>query len=149
MSLTHLLTQQQQHLETLMELLTREQAVLVHGADDGELLVQLAQQKQTQLKAIDTLESHRRGAQEKLGYAPGLPGAEQAARDTGCVPQWQAMQDIARRVAHVNQLNGTLIEQRMQHNQHVLSLLRELARDALYGQDGQQNRSGGHVSSSA
>lgn len=149
MSLANLLTQQQQHLEALLELLTREQATLVQGTVDGGQLTELAQRKQTELKAIDTLEKRRRGAQEKLGYTPGVPGAEQAARDANCVPQWQALQDTARRIAHLNQLNGTLIEQRMQHNQQVLSLLRELARDTLYGQDGQQNRGGGHINSSA
>lgn len=149
MSLATLLATQQRHLDTLIKLLMREQELLIQGAPDGEQLTELAQLKQAELKAIETIERGRRGAQQKLGYEAGLRGAEQAARDGHCTGQWQDLQDLARRVAHLNELNGTLIEQRMQHNQQVLTLLRELARDALYGQDGQQSRTGGHISSSA
>lgn len=149
MSLENLLARQQQHLATLVKLLLHEQSLLLQGVPDGEQLTALAQLKQAELKAIETLETGRRNAQQKLGYEPGLRGAEHAARDAQCTPQWQDLQDSARRVSHLNQLNGTLIEQRMQHNQQVLTLLRELARDALYGQDGQQSRSKRHISSSA
>ena len=149
MSLANLLTTQHRHLDTLVELLMREQELLIQGVPDGEQLTELAKQKQGELKAIETIERGRRTAQQKLGYEAGLRGAEQAARDAQCTAQWQELQDAARRVAHLNELNGTLIEQRMQHNQQVLTLLRELARDALYGQDGQQSRTGGHISSSA
>lgn len=149
MSLANLLTRQLQHLDTLIELLGDEQNALVAGEVDGDRLTEVARRKQTELRAIETLENGRRSVQAKLGYADGTAGAEAAARDAGCIATWQQVHDAARRVAHLNQLNGTLVEQRMQHNQQVLTLLRELARDALYGQDGHQNRSGGHINSSA
>lgn len=101
MSLANLLATQQRHVDTLVELLLREQDLLIQGIPDGEQLTELARLKQTELKAIDTIETGRRNAQQKLGYEAGLRGAEQAARD------------------------------------------------ALYGQDGQQNRAGGHINSSA
>ncbi len=149
MSLANLLATQQRHLDTLVDLLLREQELLIQGIPDGEQLSELARLKQAELKAIETIETGRRRAQQKLGYEAGLRGAEEAARDARCTQQWQTLQDGAARVAHLNELNGTLIEQRMQHNQQVLTLLRELARDTLYGQDGQQNRTGGHINSSA
>lgn len=149
MSLANLLARQQQHLSTLLELLAEEQNSLVAGVPDGESLAELARQKQTELAAISDLEAKRAGAQRALGYSNDLQGAERAATEAHCLQQWQALQDTAQRVAHLNRLNGSLIERLMEHNQQALTLLRELTQEFLYGEDGQRGRFAGRINSSA
>ncbi|GHA05935.1 flagella synthesis protein FlgN [Oceanisphaera arctica] len=149
MSLGHHLAQQQQRLAQLTELLTEEQGALSQVQVDGELLSRLAADKQALLTQLETFENQRRQAQVRLGYGQDMAGAEQAARDAGCLPQWYDLLDSTRRIAHLNSLNGTLISQRLQHNQRMLNFLNEATGQTLYGPDGQSHRRGGKLNSRA
>lgn len=142
MSLAAHLARQQQRLEALIELLEQEREVLGVGQVDGTRLNEIAAGKQALLDELDRLESQRRSAQHKLGYADGLPGAEAAARDADCLPAWLAMRDSAERARQLNGQNGALIATRLSHNQRTLNFLHEAAGKALYGPDGQAQRQG-------
>lgn len=149
MSLGHHLAQQQQRLAQLTELLTEEQGALSQGLVDGERLARLATDKQALLTQLESAETQRRQVQLKLGYGQDMAGAEQAAMDAGCLPQWHDLLDSTRRIAQLNSLNGTLIGQRLQHNQRMLNFLNEARGQSLYGPDGQSRKTGGHLNSRA
>ncbi|APX93291.1 flagellar protein FlgN [Halomonas sp. 1513] len=142
MSLAAHLARQQQRLEALVTLLEQEREALCAGRVDGQQLNELAAGKQALFDELDRLESQRRSAQHKLGYAEGLPGAEAAARDADCLHAWLAMRDSAERARHLNAQNGELITTRLNHNQRTLNFLHEAAGKALYGPDGQAKRKG-------
>ncbi len=144
-----LLERQRSQLAELEELLHQEKDALLAREVDGELLARLASSKQSLLEAIETQEHWRLAAQTKLGYAPGNREAEQAARDNGCGETWLEVQQLAQRTAYLNQLNGSLIRTRLVHNQRVLRELHQISGGTLYNADGQPNRSGARVHSSA
>ncbi|GAA3540448.1 flagellar protein FlgN [Zobellella aerophila] len=149
MSLDRHLALQVQRLEQLAQLLTDEQQALSQARVDGPLLSRLAVEKQALLTQLEGAEAQRRQAQLRLGYGKDMEGAEQAAREAGCLPLWHALQDNAQRIARLNSLNGTLIGQRLQHNQRMLNFLHEAAGQSLYGPDGQARKNGGKLASQA
>ena len=146
MSPEELFEREETHLGTLVDLLRQEFDTLLQHPVDGAALEQLASAKQQQLGALEHLESLRRDSQASLGYPDTPAGAEQAARDQHCLAPWQRVLDGTRRAEHLNRLNGTLIQQRLDHNRRVLGALRELAGNPLYGIDGQSRRHGGSLS---
>lgn len=149
MSLGQHLASQRQRLEQLNTLLTEEQTALGQGQIDGELLARLAADKQALLDRLEEFETQRRQVQIRLGYGQDMAGAEQAARDAGCLPQWHALLEATRRTARLNKLNGVLIQQRLQHNQRMLNFLNEATGQSLYGPDGQSHQRGSRLSSKA
>lgn len=149
MSLEQHLALQVQRLEQLTRLLTDEQQALSQARVDGPLLSQLATEKQALLTLLESAESQRRQAQLRLGYGQDLAGAEQAARDAGCLPLWHSLQERAQRIARLNSLNGSLISHRLRHNQRMLNVLNEAAGQSLYGPDGQARKNGGRLASKA
>lgn len=142
MSLAAHLTRQQQRLTALIELLEQERAALSVGQVDGPQLNEIAAGKQALFDELKRLEDQRSSAQQKLGYADGLPGAEAAARDADCLPIWLAMRNSTERARQLNIQNGELIATRLSHNQRTLNFLHEAAGKALYGSDGQAHRQG-------
>ncbi|MBN7795853.1 flagellar export chaperone FlgN [Parahaliea mediterranea] len=149
MSLAAHLQGQRARLEHLVSLLREEQQLLARDRVDGERLGHIAGEKQEQLAAIDSFEAQRRAAQQRLGYAQGRAGAEQAAREAGCLPVWQGIDRLAQDAAHLNTLNGELVHMRLDHNQRMLNFLREAAGSHLYGPDGQSRKNQGQVNSRA
>ncbi|TKD38214.1 flagella synthesis protein FlgN [Azotobacter chroococcum] len=102
----------------------------------------LAAAKQALLGELEHLESQRSNAQIKLGYGAGRRGAEQAAREAGCLPAWQQLLELASHAQLLNRLNGDAIRTRLGHNQRILNFLHEAAGHSLYGPDGRSRRSG-------
>lgn len=149
MSLGQHLALQLQRLEQLSGLLTEEQRALSHSQVDGQLLSRLAGDKQALLAQLANFESQRRQAQIRLGYGQDMTGAEQAARESGCLPQWHALLASAQRIAQLNQLNGSLISHRLEHNQRMLNFLHEAAGQPLYGPNGQSKKRAGSLASKA
>ncbi|TRW48801.1 flagellar protein FlgN [Aliidiomarina halalkaliphila] len=149
MSLQALLEQQQHRLESLLSLLQREQSLLGEGAIDGDQLGELAKAKQKLFVELEKAESSRRSVQTRLGYDLDTQGSQKAAADAGCASHWQRMLELTEQVAHLNSLNGELIAHRLQHNQHMLNLLRDAAGSSLYGPDGQAQKNRRRVNSRA
>ncbi|MFC3285163.1 flagella synthesis protein FlgN [Litchfieldella rifensis] len=142
MSLDQHLARQHRRLEALATLLTDERQALATGQVDGKRLNDIASHKQALLEELERLETQRRSAQRALGYADHHAGAEQAAQDAGCLDAWHAMREQAEQVRHLNELNGTLLQIRLSHNQRTLNFLHEAAGQSLYGPDGQSHRRG-------
>ncbi|MFA5494441.1 MAG: flagellar protein FlgN [Porticoccaceae bacterium] len=140
MSLGGLLDRQHQLLESLLALLRGEQDLLLQPEIDGAGLSAAAAAKQDLLDALARLEASRRLGLVKLGYGEDSGSAEQAARAFDCLPLWLQIQDVSQRANHLNLLNGALIQQRLDHNQRALAVLRDLAGNPLYGVDGQSRR---------
>ncbi|GGX77924.1 flagella synthesis chaperone protein FlgN [Litchfieldella qijiaojingensis] len=142
MSLGQHLERQRQCLDDLAALLIDERHSLSAAKVDGQQLNEIASRKQALLDDLDRLDTQRRAAQHKLGYAKGHPGAEQAARDAGCLETWHAMREQAEHVSQLNELNGSLVQMRLSHNQRILNFLHEAAGKSLYGPNGQSDRRG-------
>ncbi|QJQ94422.1 MULTISPECIES: flagella synthesis protein FlgN [Halomonadaceae] len=140
MSLAAHLTRQHQRLEALVTSLLEEREALIPGQIDGQRLNGIATIKQELLAELDQLEAQRRKAQHKLGYADGLSGAEEAARDYDCLGEWSKMRELTERARRLNELNGELIQGRLRLNQRTLNFLHDVTGKTLYGPDGQAPR---------
>lgn len=127
MSLAQHISQQIERIEALRQLLEQEQQLLGQGQIDGEQLQAIAMQKQQLQQELNQQEAVRRAAQRKLGYEETAQGAVDAARQAGCQELWSTLLERTQRVAHLNQLNGELIQHRLHHNQHMLNILRDAA----------------------
>lgn len=149
MSYGDLLRLQREHLTTLLDLLRHEQALLVQGGAELEALEAVARDKQQQLAALDALERQRQGHQQALGDDTPTSAAEKVAVKEGVLGLWQDVLDKTRRAAHLNRLNGSLVQQRLCHNKRVLDTLLDLASSRLYDADGYARGAAGRVQSRA
>lgn len=149
MGLANHLQRQQQCLDALCETLREETAALAKAQVDGNELAGLAETKQRLFRELDALESQRRQAQTRLGYAEGRAGARQAAEEADCLDAWLTLMALAERVRQLNATNGSLIRERMRQNQQMLDFLREAAGKPLYGPNGQARQRDSRVSSQA
>ena len=61
------------------------------------------------------------------GLGESREGAAKLAQIAGCSDVWQQVLELAREVSRQNQLNGELIQHRLQHNQQMLNIIREAA----------------------
>ena len=149
MSLVHLLTNQQQRLDTLISLLSNEQNLLTQGDVDGDALAQVAKKKQALLEELERIESARRDVQKRLGYADGADGARTAAHDAGCQIAWENLLEKSERAARMNELTGQMLSVRMKHNQEMLDYIRQIAEKTLYKPDGRNSAQPGRINASA
>lgn len=149
MSLRNHLQYQLERMQTMETLLKKEQSLLGEGKIDGPALESVAKEKQALFAELEQSELKRRKAQERLGYSLDREGSERAAADSDCSELWQALILATESVAHLNTLNGELIQHRLQHNQQMLNILRDAAGSSLYGPDGQSKKSIPRVSSKA
>ncbi|MGM0535159.1 MAG: flagella synthesis protein FlgN [Pseudomonadota bacterium] len=136
MSLDRLLAHQQSRLETLNRLLEHEQEQLLCGTIDGPQLEAIANQKARLLLDLEETEAGRARVQRRLGYADDGEGARQAAKDAGCLEQWQATLAMAADTARLNERNGRLVSLRMRHNQQMLDYIHRIAEKSVYAPDG-------------
>lgn len=145
------LSHQRRRLEALQALLDRERELLGEGAIDGEALVRLAEDKRAVFEQLEAAESERRRLLKRQGYRDDRDGAARAASDAGCAALWEAIGDIAGRVARGNRLNGVLIRMRSEYNRRLLdSLQQPVGGGPLYGPDGQSRvGAGGRLASRA
>lgn len=134
--LAEVLSRQYPGLQHLIALLREEQALLMLGQVDGTALTQLAKAKQESLTQLASLEQIRQALHQDMGLADQPDASEQAAREQGCLEEWYKVQALSLQASHLNRLNGTLIQQRLQHNQQVLQGLRQLTDTSVYSADG-------------
>ncbi|RUO60098.1 flagellar protein FlgN [Pseudidiomarina marina] len=152
MSLRQHLTEQVERLGQLQALLEQEQRLLGDGKIDGEKLKSLAEQKHVIQQNIESSESKRRAAQQKLGFSNDAAGARKAAEQASCTDIWQQLLERTQRIAQLNSLNGELIQHRLHHNQQMLNILRDAAGSgsaAMYGADGSQESTPQRLNSKA
>ncbi|MBK5939755.1 flagella synthesis protein FlgN [Halochromatium roseum] len=149
MTLAHLLGSQYDALGTLVTLLEQERQALAVGNIDGELLQQIAADKQTLLEQLERTEQQRRQTQSALGYADGDAGAQEAARDAGCLDDWKAVRDASERAARLNELAGAMLTMRLKHNQKMLNLIHAVAEKTLYDTRGRTKAQPGRINASA
>jgi len=132
------LTSERAALLSFLDLLTREQALLVE--DHTDQLLELAEQKSTSAINLNGLAEARRGLLRK--NIPELSVETIRAWLTQHSPQglaiWQEIRTLAERAQQLNQTNGELIQMKLRHNQQSLAVLNGAVNKAsLYGPDGQ------------
>lgn len=149
MKLANLLGMQFDYLGALVTLLEQERQALAVGNIDGELLQRIAADKQALLEQLERTEEQRRQAQSDLGYPNGDVGAQAAARDTGCLDDWQAVRNASERAARLNELAGAMLKARLQHNQRMLDLIHSVAEKTLYDTRGRTGAQPGRINASA
>lgn len=141
-------------LRRFLALLDQEQALLVKG--QVEDLVELAQQKHELAAEVSTLDNQRNEALAAQGLSPDRSGVEAwfAARPEAAAARdaWSTLIALATRAQETNDLNGELIQKRMQNTTQALEALLGTpgSRLTLYGPDGQSTvASGRRISDSA
>lgn len=150
MSLSALFEDQCRQAETLLALLKREQDALLCREVPGAELENLAAAKAECYQLLEAAERERLALQgDQPSLQGGLKSGLQAAEAAGCLDLWQRLQGLLHQASHLNTLNGSLIQQRLDHNRKVLDVLGRLRGHALYGANGQHGRSGGGFQSRA
>lgn len=123
-------------LERFRELLLREQTLLIDGDTDG--LMSLTPKK-TELH--QQLQRQHDGLAMLLGQH-GLPASAASIREIcaglpDTLTRWNSILELGAEVKSLNEMNGNLITERMQHNQAALSVLLSAAdQPSLYDAEG-------------
>ena len=142
--LSRLLNEELALLSDFVSALKREQEALVGGKID--LLKALLEEKDRLAaelgQRIDSRNQTLSAAgleTDKAGMEVWLTGQPKPARE-----DWHAILTLAKEARLLNDINGNLINTRMQQNQQALAVLQSASnRTMLYGPDGQQLSSGG------
>lgn len=145
MTLSAILEQQHQSLNSLLEILQAEREALCSSDPDGEKLAELAAHKHERLAQLEALDSLRASKQLALGFAEGSQGTIRAAESERCVTQYQLARDTARQVYRMNLQNGDLVHARMAWNEKILNFIREAREMWIYdtkGRTGMQQKTG-------
>ncbi len=134
-------SQEQQHVSSLVELMKQEQQLLVAADADG--LAELTPRKNALLQALADLSAQRHAALAAAGCEGSEAGMEPWLAVSGNADaraQWEALLALAREAKELNRVNGILINKQLAHNQGVLNALRMPAgadAGAVYGASGQ------------
>ncbi|PKO58012.1 MAG: flagellar protein FlgN [Betaproteobacteria bacterium HGW-Betaproteobacteria-13] len=130
-------------LREFLDHLQREEALLVSGDTEG--LLALTTTKTERYRQLQRLHDDRALLLGRLG----LPNKDASIRQVCAqlprvLARWDEVIELAREARTRNELNGKLINERMQHNQAALSVLLSAANHPqLYDADGQSRPSGG------
>lgn len=139
-------SQEQQHVGSLIELMKQEQQLLVAADADG--LAEITPRKNALLQALAELSAQRHAALAAAGCEGAESGMEPwlaVGGNAEARAQWEALLELAREAKELNRVNGMLINKQLAHNQGVLNALRMPAgADAggVYGASGQALGSG-------
>jgi flagellar biosynthesis protein FlgN len=143
--LASLLDKESHLLESFLALLKQEQALLETAT--AEPLGALAAEKSRLTSELSRLAEAREAEMVRDGIRPGKEGMNawcRSAAGAASRSTWQHLLALAAEARTLNELNGKLIVQRMQHNQKALAVLMAAANQAAtYGPDGQQRAGGG------
>lgn len=127
--LTELLDQQVAALESVLDVLGREQAAL--ESRDPAALEQLTAEKQEKLAAAAAFEQQRRE------LAPTPAAMETLAESPAIAERWARLLDLTRSCRDHNDANGRIIRRQQQRVESTLTLLRGQGnRGQVYGPDG-------------
>lgn len=126
-----------QFLQTLRD----EQDALVKG--DTDRLMELARLKTDQVGTLSQLAENRGRLLAAAGLGPDHKGMEAWLERHDSPSQeiritWNDLLQLAGTAREISQVNGSMIENRLRHNQQALAVLQSAANQAsLYGPDGQ------------
>ncbi|HEX8873587.1 MAG TPA: flagellar protein FlgN [Nitrosospira sp.] len=127
-----------------IDLLRREQGTLQQI--DVSALAPLADEKMQQVQRLAQLADGRNRWLATLGHSGDRSGMEHVLHDyPAATGVWNELLQLAEAAAHLNKINGVLIDQRLRHNQQALAVLQAASsRDSdLYGSNGQPQASSG------
>ncbi|PLX67777.1 MAG: flagellar protein FlgN [Azoarcus sp.] len=130
-------------LREFVDHLQREEILLVSGDTEG--LLALTTAKTERYRQLQRLHDDRALLLGRLG----LPNKDASIRHVCAqlprvLKRWDEVIELARQARTRNELNGKLINERMQHNQAALSVLLSAANHPqLYDADGQSRPTGG------
>lgn len=132
-----------------VQALQTEQEALVQG--DVDSLLELARLKSEKVVFLSQLAEQRNRFLVVQGANPDHGGMTNWLRQqkTGQTAQhlaetWKQLLEQAEIAQQLNQVNGTMIESRLRHNQQALAVLQTAANQSinLYGPDGQTHATG-------
>jgi len=130
-----LLAEELASLRSFIKILNEEQASLIAGRIDE--LSTLAERKSSLAKNLARISESRESALKTEGREPNRNGMDVWADSVGN-PTWAELLKLAAEARTLNQINGTLIAERLRSNQKALQALTAAGeRAALYGPDGQ------------
>lgn len=145
LSLGQLLESEAREASAFVELLKKEQAMLVDGNVDG--LLPLVEQKSAFTAKLGSLAEAREKIINDAGAGSGRSGMEtylsRQPDNKALRGRWEALLAVATEAQAMNQTNGKLIRLHLQHNQQAMNALMAAANQATtYGPDGQQRGPG-------
>lgn len=139
-----LLSRELAALESLLDFLRQEQALLVAGSSDG--LTALAEKKSVAVLELGNLAAARDRALERLHLPTGRAGMDAwTLSSTGAASRthWNRLLQLTAEARALNEANGQAIAVHMQHNKQALAVLMAAAdKTATYGPDGQPRPAG-------
>jgi len=145
LSLGEVLEREAREALAFVELLKKEQAMLVEGNVDG--LLPLVDQKSAFTARLGELGDARESIINEAGAGSGRSGMEtflsRQPADRALRSRWEALLAVASEAQALNQTNGKLIRLHLQHNQQAMNTLLAAANQATtYGPDGHQRPAG-------
>ena len=137
-----LLADEAAQLRGFVDLLAREEALLLEGQTDA--LLALAEEKTTRYRKLQRINDDRSHLLAQLGLKPSDETIRSLCGNAAnATAHWDTVLELAREAQARNARNGVLITERMQHNQAALTTLLSAAdQPQLYGADGQSRPTG-------
>ncbi|MCL2590819.1 MAG: flagellar protein FlgN [Betaproteobacteria bacterium] len=138
-----LLEAESSQLKKFLDLLEREETVLISGDMDGMLLV--TKEKNDRYRQLQHLHDDRSMLVARFGHGNGDAAIRRlCAKLPKALARWDEILSLAGRAKEHNHVNGQLIAKHMQHNQAALSVLLTAAdHPQLYDAGGYSRPSGG------
>ncbi|MDR1661131.1 MAG: flagellar protein FlgN [Azoarcus sp.] len=148
--LTFLIEAEASQIKEFLDLLDREEAMLVSGNTDG--LLPLTEEKNERYRQLQRLHDDRALLLARHGFANNNTALrELCAKLPKALARWDEALALATQARERNAINGQLIAERMRHNQTALSVLLSAANQPqLYDAAGHSRPTGsGRVLGSA
>lgn len=134
------LTEELEGFNEFKALLLTEQEALIQG--DTSALTEVTEAKDSRIQKLNLLTTYRSKLVSSLGFAESKDGFSEWIRQSPVEIStlWSSLIKLAKEIQHLNEVNGKLINTRLQYTQQSLSALLAAVNQAnLYGPDGQQN----------
>ena len=138
-----LLEAESSQLRKFLDLLEREEAVLITGDTDN--LLPITKEKNDRYRQLQHLHDDRSMLVSRFGHGKGDAAIRRlCARVPKTLARWDEVLSLAARARDRNYVNGLLLSKYMQQNQAALTVLTEAANHPqLYDAGGHSRPSGG------
>jgi len=138
-----LLEAESSQLRKFLDLLEREEAVLISG--DTDQLLSITKEKNERYRQLQHLHDDRSMLVARFGHGKDDTAIRNlCAKMPKALARWDEVLSLAARARERNHINGQLIAKYMQHNQGALSVLLSAAdHPQLYDAEGQSRPGGG------
>ncbi|RJG20408.1 flagella synthesis protein FlgN [Massilia cavernae] len=140
------LSEEQQLISSLLELMKQEQQCLIGADIDG--LNAITPQKADLMNQLAIKANQRHQALGAAGHAAseaGMQSLVDSLDNPAATAAWNKLLDLTREAKELNRVNGMLINKQMTHNQNLINAMRQPASagdSAVYGPTGQAAPSG-------